>query len=146
MIFDEKPKDFSPDIEVVGCLVEHNGKILLLHRHNNKSQGGKWGVPAGKVDLKDNNKKAAMLRELKEETGLSLKEKDLIFCKTFFVVYPDKKYLYHYHKVSLKEKLDIVIENKEHQAFAWVTIEEALNMPLVEHEDYCLKHINTKIG
>ena len=141
MIFDEKPADFIPDIEVVGCLVEHNGKILLLHRHNNKSQGGKWGTPAGKIDLKDNNKKTAMLRELKEETGLSLKEKDLIFHKTFFVVYPDKKYLYHYHKVSLKEKLDIVIENKEHQAFAWVTIEEALNMPLVAHEDYCLKHI-----
>jgi len=141
MIFDEKPEGFVPDIEVVGCLVEHDGKILLLHRHNNKSQGGKWGIPAGKVDFRDNNdKKLAMIRELQEETGLNINEKDLIFYKTFFVIYPDKKYFYHYHKVNIKEKVDIVIENKEHQAFTWVTLKDALNMSLVGHEDYCLKH------
>jgi len=41
MIYQEKPKDFIPDIEVVGCLVEKDNKILLLHRRNYKPQGGK---------------------------------------------------------------------------------------------------------
>ena len=142
MIFNEKPENFIPDIEVVGCLIERNGKILLLHRHDNKSEGGKWGVPAGKIDARDNNKKEnALLREIKEETGLVFKKEDLVFHKTFFVEYPDKKYFYHYHKTNLKDNVDIFIENNEHQAFKWVSIEEALKMPLVMDEDHCLKHV-----
>lgn len=140
MIYNKKPEDFIPDMEIVGCLVEYDNKILLLHRHENKSQGGKWGIPAGKIDSRDNNDiKTAVIRELQEETGLNLKEEDLFFYKTFFVVYPDKKYFYHYHKVFLREEVDIVIEDQEHQAFTWVKKEEALEMPLVMHEDYCLK-------
>jgi len=57
------------------------------------------------------------------------------------VVYPDKKYFYHYHKIELKKEVDIIIEEKEHRAFIWVTPQEALNMPLVMHEDHCLKYI-----
>lgn len=139
MIYDKKPIDFMPDMEVVGCLVECNGKILLLHRHDNKSQGGKWGIVAGKIDKEDTSKKNAILRELQEETGLVLNEDELVFHKTFFVEYPDKKYFYHYHKTELKKETDIIIEKKEHQSFIWVTPQEALNMPLVMEEDYCLK-------
>lgn len=32
MIYDKKPEDFTPDIEVVSCLVEHDGKFVLFHR------------------------------------------------------------------------------------------------------------------
>ena len=142
MIYNEKPKDFIPDIEVVGCLVEHNGKILLLHRNYDKSQGGSWGIPAGKMDEKDaNDISCAALRELQEETGIVKSKEDLIFHKTFFVEYPDKKYFYHYHTVNLGEEFPVIlIEDHEHQDFAWVTPKEALNMPLVLHEDHCIKH------
>jgi 8-oxo-dGTP diphosphatase len=142
MIHNKKPEGFIPDIEVVGCLIECAGKILLLHRHNNKSEGGRWGIPAGKIDSRDHgDKTVAILRELQEETGLILKAEDLNFHKTFFVEYPDKKYFYHYHKVELRENANIVIKDDEHQAFGWVSVEEALNMPLVADEDYCLKHV-----
>ena len=139
MIYNEQPIDFTPDIKVVGCLVELRGKILLLHRHNNKSQGSKWGIPAGKIDREDKNEKAAMVRELKEETGLIINEDDLVFHKTFFVEYPDKKYFYHYYKTELIQEVDIIIEKNEHQNFTWVTLEEALNMPLITHEDHCMR-------
>lgn len=139
MIFNEKPNDFIPDIEVVGCILECSGKILLLHRHNNKSEGGKWGIPAGKMEKTDDDYKSAILREIKEETGLTFNKNDLTFHKTFFVIYPNKKYNYHYHSIILEKELDIIIEQKEHQNFAWVTKEEALNMPLVMDEDHCLK-------
>jgi len=66
MVYKEKPNDFIPDIEVVGCLLECKGKILLLHRHDYKSQGGKWGIPAGKINKEDLDVKSALLRELKE--------------------------------------------------------------------------------
>ncbi|HPS21186.1 MAG TPA: NUDIX domain-containing protein [Candidatus Paceibacterota bacterium] len=140
MIHKEKPENFVPDIEVVGCLVENNGKILLLHRHDHKSQGGKWGIPAGKIDHRDNNdRKLAMIRELEEETGLIVNEEDLVFHKTFFVEYPDKKYFYHYHVINIKNDFDVCIEENEHQNYCWATPEEALDMSLVLDEDYCLK-------
>ena len=52
MIYHESvPIDFNPAFEVVSCFVEHNGEILLLHRNNDKSEGGKWGTPGGRKIL-----------------------------------------------------------------------------------------------
>src|SRR3989344_2825045 len=50
MIYKNLPKKFNPRFEIVSCYVEHNGKILLLHRHGHKSEGNRWGVPGGKID------------------------------------------------------------------------------------------------
>jgi hypothetical protein len=41
MIYNEKPENFIPDMEIVSCLVECNGKILLLHRNDHKPEGNK---------------------------------------------------------------------------------------------------------
>ena len=139
MIYTEQPNDFNPDIEVVSCLVESSGKILLLHRHDHKLHGGKWGIPAGKVDITDDDKRIAILRELREETGLILEDNELNYHKTYFVSHPGSNFLYHSYFVRLDKIPDVVIAEKEHKAFSWVTLEEALNMPLVLDEDFCLK-------
>jgi len=139
MIHKEQPKDFNPSIEVVGCLIECDGEFVLLHRQDNKIHGNRWGQPAGKVDISDKSNLDAIIRELREETGIETKEKDLIFHKTFFVSHPDRDFLYHYFILHLKEKPEIVLSIKEHKAFSWVTLEKALEMPLILDEDLCLK-------
>ena len=95
MIYNEQPVDFTPDMEVVGCLVECDGKIVLLHRQDYKMEGNKWDLPAGKVDKTDLDKKSAMLRELREETGLTISEKELNFHKTFYVSHLGFNFFYH---------------------------------------------------
>ncbi len=139
MIYSEKPENFVPDIEVVACLVDYNGKFILLHRQDNKIHGDKWGQPAGKVDKSDKDNLDAIIRELREETGLEVKRKELNFHKTFYVSHPDRDFLYHYFNVHLKVEPKIFLSNKEHKDFSWVTVQEALNMPLILDEDYCLK-------
>ena len=139
MIYIEKPENFVPDIEVVACLVEYNGKFILLHRQDNKIHGGKWGQPAGKVDPSDKDALSAIVRELKEETGIELKKEELNFYKTFFVSHPDRDFLYHYFNVHLKEEPKIILSNKEHKGFSWVTVDEALSLSLILDEDLCLK-------
>jgi len=139
MIYNKQPENFLPDIEVVACLVEYNNKFVLLHRQDNKIHGNKWGQPAGKVDHSDEDKSSAMIRELKEETGINSKKEDLIFYKTFFVSHPDRSFLYHYFVLHLKEKPEIILSQKEHKDFSWVTLDEALSMSLILDEDYCLK-------
>ncbi len=39
MLYHDKPSDFDIKFEVVGCFIEYNKKILLLHRQDHKSQG-----------------------------------------------------------------------------------------------------------
>jgi 8-oxo-dGTP diphosphatase len=140
MIYTEKPKDFKPDIEVVACLVKFDNKFILLNRQDNKIHGGKWGQPAGKVDPADLNIFEAMIRELKEETGIITKKEDLTFYKTFFVSHPDRNFLYHYFVLILQEKPKIILSETEHKDFILVVAEDALKMNLIPDEDYCLKH------
>lgn len=139
MIHKEKPEDFAPDIEVVACLVEYNGKFILLHRQDKKIHGDKWGQPAGKVDSSDKDNLIAMIRELKEETGLEIKKEELNFYKTFFVSHPDRDFLYHYFNIHLSEEPTIILSEKEHKGFCWVNVGEALKMELIPDEDYCLR-------
>jgi len=139
MIYDKKPENFFPDIDIVACLVEYDGMFVLLHRQDNKIHGNRWGQPAGKVDVDDNSNLDAMVRELREETGVEAKKEDLIFYKTFFVSHPDRDFLYHYFILHLKEKPEIILSKKEHKGFSWVTFNEALKMPLILDEDYCIK-------
>ena len=44
----------APD-DVVSVFIEHNGKILLLHRQDHKPQGNTWAMLAGKVDKSDDS-------------------------------------------------------------------------------------------
>ena len=58
---------------VDGILVSEDEKILILRRANYmKNFGGQWGFVGGSVDKKDKNNKEAIIREIKEETGLEL--------------------------------------------------------------------------
>jgi 8-oxo-dGTP diphosphatase len=139
MIYTERPKDFVSDMEVVACLVKYQDKILWLYRHTHKPEGDKWGLPGGKINKEDEDKETAMQRELQEETGIILNKKDLNFYKTFFVSHLGYNFLYHYFNCKLEKMPDILIAEKEHKKFIWVTKEEALNMTLVMDEDYCLK-------
>ncbi|MDR3558310.1 MAG: NUDIX domain-containing protein [Candidatus Pacebacteria bacterium] len=78
MISRDKPEKFKEKFEVVSCFIEHDSKILLLHRQDHKPQGNTWGVPAGKVD-KGETLTNAILREIKEEIELTIKPHELVF-------------------------------------------------------------------
>ncbi|MFH1472822.1 MAG: NUDIX domain-containing protein [bacterium] len=54
---------FNKKFDVVSLFIEHEGEILLLHRHDNKPQGNTWSMPAGKVG-KDEELLKALVREV----------------------------------------------------------------------------------
>ena len=54
---------------VVDAIVINKNKIILIKRAAHLSNGGKWAIPGGFLD-RDETCEQAVLRELKEETGL----------------------------------------------------------------------------
>src|SRR5579875_828131 len=55
---------------VVGAVVQHTGKVLLLKRPANDFMGGIFELPSGKVEAEALDE--ALRREVKEETGLDV--------------------------------------------------------------------------
>ncbi|WP_181724057.1 NUDIX hydrolase [Nocardia gipuzkoensis] len=56
---------------VVGAVVHHGGKVLLLQRSADDFMGGIWELPSGKVDPGEAIDQP-LIREVKEETGLEV--------------------------------------------------------------------------
>ncbi|MES2087625.1 MAG: NUDIX hydrolase [Patescibacteria group bacterium] len=154
MLYTEEPKNFKPKFEVVSCFVELSSqhirpaglsisspsflKILLLHRNDNKSQGGKWGAPAGKVE-KGETLERAMAREAFEETGLTLKESDLKYLRKVYVHHEGYDFVYHMFRLVLSDKPKITLVEKEHQGFCWISPKESLELNLVDDMATCIR-------
>jgi len=56
---------------VVGAVVQHDGKVLLLQRPDDDFMGGIFELPSGKVEAGE-VLDAALKREVKEESGLDV--------------------------------------------------------------------------
>lgn len=138
MIYYEKPKYFKPKFEAVGSFVQCDGKIILLHRRNHKPQGNTWGIPSGKIHISETLKTTA-LRETKEETGLVIHKNKMKFFATIFVKFADYDFIYHIFHTTLNNKSIIKINKHEHKAAKWISPTDALNLPLIEDLDGCIK-------
>lgn len=60
-----------PRIEVVAAVFIRNGSVLACRRAPEKSAGGKWEFPGGKVDDHE-TPEAALVREIREELGIPI--------------------------------------------------------------------------
>lgn len=57
-------------------LVRADGTVLIAQRPQNKPHAGLWEFPGGKVE-RDESPEAALVRELREEIGITALEEDL---------------------------------------------------------------------
>lgn len=109
---------------IIPLKVHNNTFLYLLIQHH----AGHWGFPKGHVEPGESMVETAM-RELEEETGLTLKK---IFLKQAF----EEKYTYHrdgkkrsklvVYYLGLVEGGKVKIQAKEIQDYAWVTLAEAI--------------------
>lgn len=136
-------EDFQPRFEVVSCFVqvlsdEGKEEILLLLRPEHKPQPNTWGIPAGKQDPGE-ERNAAMLRELFEETGIVLDPSDLAFLDSAYVRFPNLDFIQHIYCTRLATKAAVRINPEEHKEFRWVDIEQAHTLDLIQDLDACIK-------
>jgi len=128
----EKIKENKKEVHhyVDGILINPDNEILILQRANYlKNFRGQWGFVGGSVDKEDNSNKDAIIREIKEETGIELNDHEKENMKSYEIhehlggpndeeVVSDTEYWI----IRLDEKYDIKI-SKEHQRYKWVDSE-----------------------
>lgn len=128
-VYRVRPKDFASQVEVAACYIRHGNRYLLLHRAAGKPQEHTWGVPAGKLESGESSR-AAVVREVEEETGIRLDDRLLKEIGTLYVRYPHIDFIYHMFSQEVVEAPQLRLSD-EHQDYRWVELEEIFNLPLI---------------
>src|SRR6185295_12283903 len=119
----------SYPVPTVGALIYNDaGQVLMIRT---QKWSGLWGIPGGKIKGSESSE-AALRREILEETALEITDirfvlvQDCIAPKEF---YRDAHFLLLNYTARSSGNSDVTL-NDEAQEFRWVTIGEALAMPL----------------
>lgn len=78
----------------VGAVVFREDRVLLVQRGREPSYG-KWSIPGGLVELGESLQEA-VVREVREETGLDVKVRDLVASLDRVILDEKGKVEYHY--------------------------------------------------
>ncbi len=89
-----------------------------------------WGVPSGKIEESESSFNA-VIREFKEETGITLEENSVGFIKTVYISDPKKDFFFHVFIFNFEVKPEVVLNEREHQDYMWKTWQESLEMTLI---------------
>ncbi len=145
VVYSLPPIDFSSKMTVSGCFCKKDGKLLLLLRNPDRTCGNTWCLPAGAIHLSESPISAAQ-RELKKTTGVQLGQDDLKLFRKFYVRLPDKDFELYLFEANLDDSQVISLNKRESSDFKWVTIEEALTMPLIPGAEIYMKLLSEKTG
>jgi len=130
-------------IESTCCYLIHEDEWLMLYRNKKKNDvnAGKWIGVGGKREEGESNLQCAV-REIREETGISVDESDLTFCGTVYFLYDfkdaEKIALYTGHVEDTS-----VIDCSEGD-LAWIEEKDILSLNLWEGDRIFLKRMLEK--
>lgn len=137
----------SQDQYVAHGLVSKGSSYLFLRRRDDRYLGGQWDIPGGTVEKGESPEDAAV-RECFEETGFVATRGELI---THFTNTDTEGRDLTFHtmtyELNWKEEYttnEIKISEEEHDDSLWLSIDDALDLPLVWHVRQTLEFIRAK--
>jgi len=99
------------------CLLFYKNKILILQREPNDSLPNKWDLPGGNLKFLE-KMEDAIIREVKEETSLSIKKVERIGMQEELLKDKRKHFLLILYKTKISSS-NIKL-SKEHQNCQWI--------------------------
>ena len=112
-------------LEVTAAIIRQNGKFLRCQRPAHKNCGLLWEFPGGKIEAGETGEQC-IIRECQEELGITLNvERELT---DVIYEYPDRTVHIHFYLAMIESG---ILNNKEHEAVAWVTNKE------MQEYDFC---------
>ncbi|MFX1465282.1 MAG: NUDIX hydrolase [Promethearchaeota archaeon] len=127
----------------VGAIVlDGNEKILLVKRGNEPGRG-KWSFPGGLVNVGEAVKDAAK-REVKEETGLSVKIGDLAGVVDVVIKDDNEKVQYHYVIIDFfaTRESGEISPRSDAEDVRWILLKDLLSLDVTRTAINLLKQLN----
>ena len=127
-------------VSSVGIIIDKNDRILLCRLSKKVLDGaGKWTLPGGGIDFGE-DPKDALVREVKEETGLNAQVKELLDISSEVVSFRDNREgthdVFSIHAVRIIYSAEVesgnlkVEQDGSTDACAWFSYAEAIELPL----------------
>ena len=120
-------KQQYPEPTVGALIFNQEGKVILLKSDKWRS---KYVIPGGHIELGE-TMEDALKREVKEETGLDIYDIDFALLQEFIFdeSFHERKHFIFIDFVCRTDSEEVVL-NFESQKYVWVSLEEALRLPL----------------
>ena len=109
------------------AFIEKGDKILVTHRSSLEDfMPDCWDIPGGGIKFGENPPKS-LTRETKEETGLDIEVRELIFCHNH--VYDNQHWFALAYRCNIIGDETINLDLNEHDEYRWVTRQELQQLP-----------------
>jgi len=123
---------------VAACaLIDTDGRVLIARRPPGKPMAGLWEFPGGKVEPGERPEQS-LIRELKEELGISVKEECLAPLTFASHLYPD---FYLLMPLYVCRRWEGFVEAREAQQLKWVRPPELRNYPMPPADEPLISHL-----
>ncbi len=123
---------------VAACaLIDPDGRVLIAQRPQGKSMAGLWEFPGGKVEIGERPEQS-LIRELREELGIVVKEECLAPLTFASHLYPD---FYLLMPLYVCRRWEGIVEAREQQALKWVRPNALRNYPMPPADEPLIPHL-----
>jgi 8-oxo-dGTP diphosphatase len=125
---------------VAACaLIDPDGRVLIAQRPPGKSMAGLWEFPGGKVEPGERPEES-LIRELREELGIAVREECLAPLTFASHLYPDFHLLM---PLYVCRRWEGFVEAREGQQLKWVRPPELRNYPMPPADEPLISHLTT---
>jgi len=127
---------------VAACaLIDADGRVLIAQRPQGKAMAGLWEFPGGKVETGERPEQS-LIRELKEELGIIVKEECLAPLTFASHLYPDFHLLM---PLYVCRRWEGFVAAQEGQRLKWVRPKELRDYPMPPADEPLISHLTTLI-
>jgi 8-oxo-dGTP diphosphatase len=125
---------------VAACaLVDADGRVLIAQRPPGKTMAGLWEFPGGKVEAGE-RLEDSLIRELKEELGIVVREACLAPLTFASHAYPDFHLLM---PLFVCRRWEGTVTPREGQSLAWVRPNRLRDYPMPPADEPLVSHLTT---
>ncbi len=125
---------------VAACaIIDTDGRVLIAERPAGKSMAGLWEFPGGKLESGERPEQS-LIRELKEELGIVVKEECLAPLTFASHNYTDFHLLM---PLYVCRRWEGIVEAKEGQRLKWVRPNELRHYPMPPADEPLISHLTT---
>ncbi len=125
---------------VAACaLIDADGRVLIAQRPPGKTMAGLWEFPGGKVEAGERPEQS-LIRELREELGIVVKEECLAPLTFASHLYPDFHLLM---PLYVCRRWEGIVAAQEQQRLKWVRPNDLRGYPMPPADEPLIPHLAT---